>query len=172
MPITWTPPFHHNLNELQLPGEIMTFNRGSRISVFSTLFHYESKSICNQDLLMGSNCRCFFSGTWRQPNNETKWLNWTGWNTCRHIIYLSKGQGRGVVVVFKKQSPACGCPSLQNSNSLIHCSEHRVGLLFNMPMKSGWCDSNTDPMQSPWQRPGAALIVSDREIKDQDGELY
>lgn len=85
MPITWTPPFHHNINELQLPGEIMTFNRGSRISVFSTLFHYESKSIYNLDLLMASNCRCFFSGTWRQPSNEAKWLNWAGWNTCRQI---------------------------------------------------------------------------------------
>lgn len=37
----------------------MTFNRGSRISVFSTSFHYESKSIYDQNLLMGSNCTLF-----------------------------------------------------------------------------------------------------------------
>lgn len=59
VPITQTQHFHHKINVLWLVGEVMTFNRGATISVFSTLFHCESKSITEQNLLMGSNCTWF-----------------------------------------------------------------------------------------------------------------
>lgn len=115
MPITWTTPFHHDINELALLREVMTFKKGSRISLFSTLFHCESKSIYEQNLLMGSNCTWFLclvhSVTCRQPNTETKWFNLAGLNTCRCIISIRR---ETFAVMFRNQSTACGCPSLQN----------------------------------------------------------
>lgn len=149
----------------------MTFNRGSRISVFSTLFHYERESIYEQDLLMGSNCTCL-SGSQCNLQMAKYWNKEVQLSRMKYLYMYNIYQGGNIQsdVWEAKRHMWLSKPSKCHQSDPLFWASRCLSFLYANEI---WLiQFRRGPMPSLWQRPGAALIVPDREIKDQDGVLY
>ena len=150
----------------------MTFNRRARIGVFSTLFHYESKSIKEQNLFMGSNSTWFLlcTVTCRRSNIGTKWILVDVWNTGGRVIFNRRGESHSDAEELKLCMWLSKPWKFQQSDPFVPSIVVVYFLIFQWDLVD--LIQNTTPCWGRGKDQRLLLIFSDREIKDRDGELH